>query len=93
MQGLSGGSNSGNALFSVRGKANMFTKITAFLAVGFFCTSLALAYMASHKAGHSIVDQITTTERVLPIFTKKDVPAKNSAPVAKPIGPEVPLAK
>src|ERR1700761_8300237 len=59
LSGLGGGSSSGNALFSVRGKANFLTKITSFLAVGFLVTSLTLAFMASHQASHSVVDTIS----------------------------------
>lgn len=57
LSGLSGGGG-GNALFSVRGKANILTKLTTFLAIGFLITSLTLAYLAAHKPKDSVVDKI-----------------------------------
>ncbi len=89
LSGLGGGSSSGNALFSVRGKANILTKITTFLALGFLITSLTLAYMANHHAQNSLVDKIVTEK-------SKVSPADFNAPkakVEKPATPEVPLAK
>lgn len=97
LSGLSGG-GSNNALFSVRGKANVLTKATGFLALGFFVTSLTLAYLATHKTSGSIVDQIKT-EQISPVLdqknpannTKSEVPAP--ATETKPAEPQVPLAK
>ena len=43
--GLMGGGNMGG-LFTARGSANVLTRTTAILAAGFFCTSLALAFLA-----------------------------------------------
>ena len=98
LSGLGGGSSSGNALFSVRGKANILTKITSFLAIGFLTTSLTLAYMANHRASHSLVDKIITEKSKVSEKdfegpkASKETPATAPAP-AKPAAPEVPLAK
>jgi preprotein translocase subunit SecG len=49
MGGLGGGASGGMAGFlSGRAQSNLLTKATKWLAVGFFCTSLFLAYADSH---------------------------------------------
>ena len=51
MGGLGGGASGGMAGFlSGRAQANLLTKATKWLAIGFFCTSLFLAYADSHHA-------------------------------------------
>lgn len=100
LSGLGGGSSSGNALFSVRGKANILTKLTSFLALGFLITSLTLAYMANHRTNKSLVDKIVSdktkisTEDFNSPAAQKDL-GKMPADVEakKPSSPEVPLAK
>ncbi|MEM6710950.1 MAG: preprotein translocase subunit SecG [Pseudomonadota bacterium] len=53
-----GGGGGGNFMSS-RGKANVLTRATAFLAVGFFATSISLTILAQTTAGtSSILDQI-----------------------------------
>jgi len=91
LSGLGGGSSSGNTLFSVRGKANILTKITSFLAVGFLITSLTLAYLASHKASHSLVDKIAAEKANITPADFQNAPKANAP--AKPTAPDVPLAK
>lgn len=86
LSGLGGGSGGGsNALFSVRGKANLLTRMTSILATLFIITSLSLAYIATHKQGDSIVDKISST-KAAPSDVKTEEPAT-------PAAPQVPLAK
>lgn len=94
LSGLGGGSTSGNALFSVRGKANILTKITSILAVGFLATSLTLAYLANHRTANSLVDKIAAeTSPVKADDFKAPAATKDAAEPAKKSAPEVPLAK
>lgn len=63
MGGLGGGASGGMAGFlSGRAQANLLTKATKWLAIGFFCTSLFLAYADSHHAKRQpLVGGSTTT--------------------------------
>jgi preprotein translocase subunit SecG len=54
----SGGGGSGN-LFTARGVGNALTRTTAYLALGFFVTSIALTVLATHQGGGSIIDGVT----------------------------------
>jgi len=66
--GIGGG---GGGFMTVRGTANLLTRITTVLAVGFFTTTVTLAIMAgAGKAPVSIVDDVI-----------KEAPAKTSGPV------------
>ncbi len=70
--GIGGGSAGGN-LFSARGVGNALTRTTAYLALGFFATSIALTVLATHRTkGGSIFDSTTTTQQ----------PAGEAAPAA-----------
>ena len=53
-----GGGNAGN-LFTARGVGNALTRTTAYLAVGFFCTSIALTIIATKRGGGSVIDNVT----------------------------------
>ncbi len=56
--GIGGGGGGGNFMSS-RGQANVLTRATAFLALGFFITSIGLTVLAQTGAGpSSILDQI-----------------------------------
>jgi preprotein translocase subunit SecG len=85
MGGLGGGAAGGMAGFlSGRQQANLLTKATRWLAVGFFCTSLFLAYSDSHRASNSTLvgnTPVTTT----PAAPAGDLPAGN-APAATDSG-------
>ncbi|HEX6142725.1 MAG TPA: preprotein translocase subunit SecG, partial [Geminicoccaceae bacterium] len=62
------------------GQANLLTRTTAFLAVGFITTSLVLAILASRAtAPTSILDQPAATT----VPTAPAEPAEPSAPVAQ----------
>lgn len=53
--GAAFGSGASGSLFGVSGSSNILSKLTAVCVVVFFCTSLTLAYLASHRAGSSSV--------------------------------------
>lgn len=58
LMGGGGGSNMGGML-SVRGTANLLTRITGILATAFIATSILLTILAgNHNRSHSITDQI-----------------------------------
>ena len=49
--GIGGGGGGGGNLFSARGVGNALTRTTAFLALGFFITSISLTLLAIHGNG------------------------------------------
>ena len=46
--GIGGGGGSGGGFMTGRGTANLLTRTTAFLAVGFFITSMFLSWLATY---------------------------------------------
>ena len=66
-----GGGGGGGGFMTARGTANLLTRMTAILAVGFFATTIILAVMAgAGKTPVSIVDDVI-----------KEAPAKPVGPV------------
>ena len=66
-----GGGGGGGGFMTARGTANLLTRLTTILAVGFFTTTVTLAIMAgAGKEPVSIVDDVI-----------KDAPADTSGPV------------
>lgn len=59
--GIGGGGGGGGGMFSARGAGNALTRATAFLAIGFFVTSLTLAYLSRGGSGGSVLDQVAPT--------------------------------
>ena len=57
--GIGGGGGGAGSLFSARGVGNALTRTTAYLAVAFFATSIALTVLATHRTGGSIIDSVT----------------------------------
>ena len=54
-----GGSSSGGGFMTARGTANLMTRATTFLAIGFFATTVILAILAGYsKEPASIVDEV-----------------------------------
>ena len=53
--GAAFGSGASGSLFGVSGSSNILSKLTAICVLVFFCTSLTLAYMASHRSGNGSV--------------------------------------
>ena len=69
--GIGGGGGAGGGFMSARGTANLLTRVTTILAVGFFSTTIILAIIAgAGKAPMSIVDDVI-----------KETPATPSGPV------------
>ena len=79
-----GGGSSGS-LFGATGSANFLSRMTAALATVFFCTSLGLAYLATHKpkAGGGLLDAVKTEPAATP--KPAEVPAA-APPPAEPGG-------
>jgi preprotein translocase subunit SecG len=77
------GSGASGTVFGARGSSTFFSKTTAVLATCFFVTSLALAYMASHRAGagapKSLLDQVPVTAPAPVTTTVTRVPAPASS--------------
>jgi preprotein translocase subunit SecG len=63
-----GGGGGGGNLFTARGVGNALTRTTAWLAVGFFCTSMALTIIATHRTGGggSVIDNVTPPAATAP---------------------------
>ena len=54
-----GGSSSGGGFMTARGTANLMTRATTFLAIGFFATTVVLAILAGYSNEPvSIVDEV-----------------------------------
>jgi preprotein translocase subunit SecG len=54
-----GGSSSGGGFMTARGTANLMTRATTFLAIGFFATTVILAILAGYSnEPASIVDEV-----------------------------------
>jgi preprotein translocase subunit SecG len=53
-----GGGGGGGSLFTARGAGNALTRTTAYLAVAFFCTSIALTVIATQRGGGSVIDRV-----------------------------------
>ena len=57
--GIGGGGGAGGGFMTARGTANLLTRVTTILAVGFFSTTIILAIMAGvGKAPMSIIDDV-----------------------------------
>ncbi|MEM8947963.1 MAG: preprotein translocase subunit SecG [Pseudomonadota bacterium] len=79
--GGGGGGGGFGGLMSGRASANLLTRTTAFLAVGFIATSLTLAILASNRsAPTSILDQPVSDGPAA--VEEPEVPAEPSAPTA-----------
>jgi preprotein translocase subunit SecG len=67
------GSGSSGSLFGATGSANFLSRLTAAFATVFFCTSLGLAYLATHKpkAGSGLIDAVKTESSATPKPTDK----------------------
>ena len=53
--GAAFGSGASGSLFGVSGSSNILSKLTALCVLVFFCTSLTLAYMSSHRSNSGSV--------------------------------------
>ena len=59
--GAAFGSGASGSLFGVSGSSNILSKLTALCVLVFFCTSLTLAYMSSHRIGSGSVIKTSPT--------------------------------
>lgn len=82
-QGFGTGAGIGSSVFSSRGKADFITKLTGWLAAGFFVTSLTLAYMGSEGSRHSLIDRIGEQPASEAPASAETAPAEPSVPLAK----------
>lgn len=65
--GIGGGGGGGGNLFTARGVGNALTRTTAYLAVAFFVTSIALTLMATRPGpGGSVFDTATPSTTTAP---------------------------
>ena len=62
--GAAFGSGASGSLFGVSGSTNFLSKATAACVTVFFITSLTLAYLASHRAGNSVVKTATQAAEI-----------------------------
>lgn len=83
-----GGGGGGGSLFTARGVGNALTRTTAWLAVGFFCTSIALTIIATHRGGGSVIDGVTP-----PAATGQQAPAEGSGSTGGSVLPNIAPAK
>jgi preprotein translocase subunit SecG len=83
-----GGGGGGGNLFTARGVGNALTRTTAYLAVAFFCTSIALTIIATQRGSGSVIDSVAP-----PAATgNQPAPAQNGSAVLPKLAPEVPAA-
>ena len=76
--GAAFGSGSSNTMFGSLGAATFFTKATAWLAIGFFLITFALAYVAKERAGSAGNLGIPTATESIPSDT--DAPLELTIP-------------
>lgn len=89
--GAAFGSGASGTVFGARGSANFLTRVTAWLAAGFFVLSLALAYIVHGQSdtGSSVID-VAPVDAEVPTI---QVPAEAEAPVlsSPAVVPEAPV--
>ena len=92
--GIGGGGGGSGNLFSARGVGNALTRTTAYLAVGFFITSIALTVLATRGGSDSVIDGLTppatSGSQTAPAEGSGNAPLPNLAPAA-PAQPQVPV--
>ena len=83
--GAAFGSGASGSLFGASGSANFLSRTTAVMAVIFFVTTFALAYLATHKprvAGGGVMDAV----KEQPQAPQSQVPAAQTLPDAAKAG-------
>ncbi len=78
--GAAFGSGASGSLFGSTGSSNFLSRGTAVLAVVFFCTSLALAYISSHPQDSGVMKSLNAP-------AAKGKPAPQSLPSNKAVPP------
>ncbi|MFO1130521.1 MAG: preprotein translocase subunit SecG [Hyphomicrobiales bacterium] len=95
--GGGGGGSAGN-LFTARGVGNALTRTTAWLAVAFFCTSIALTVIATHRGSGSVIDGVappassTGGQPAAPAQGSGDSSVLPKLAPAAPAQPQVPVS-
>ncbi len=80
--GAAFGSGASATVFGARGSGNFLTKATSVLAMLFFATCLALAYIATNREGpSSIVDSVVDTQQPVEQTTILEQPETDLPPV------------
>lgn len=82
--GAAFGSGASGSLFGVSGSSNFMSRATAGFVAIFFCTSIVLGYMASHRGeGDSVVkSQLSELAKTQPANKKEEAkPALPASPV------------
>jgi preprotein translocase subunit SecG len=101
LMGGSGGSSFGG-LMSVRGTANLLTRVTSFLATAFIATSILLTILGgSHHRPQSVLDRVEATPPAVPAAADKattdtapKVPSETTPNATEtPAAPSVPVSK
>ena len=90
--GMGSGGGGGGHLFSARGVGNALTRTTAYLAVGFFITSIALTMLAGKHTGGSIFDSAPATQSQQPAGQTAPAPGDSSVLPQLPSAPASPAA-
>jgi preprotein translocase subunit SecG len=92
--GLGMGGGGGGGVFSSRGTANVLTRTTAFLALGFFAGALLLSILASiDRKPKSILPNANPAQQQTPGgLMPLDVPVQPAAP-PPPATPQVPRSQ
>src|SRR5450432_749743 len=80
--GAAFGSGASGSLFGASGSANFLSRATAVLALVFFCTSLGLTYLATHKpkAAASVMESVKTDSAPVPAAPAIPTPATPATP-------------
>ncbi len=92
--GGSGGGGGAGSLFSARGVGNALTRTTAWLAVGFFCTSIALTVIATQRGSGSVIDGVAAPAAtgVAPAAPAQGTGDSSVLPKLAPTTPQVPVS-
>lgn len=90
--GAAFGGGASGSLFGATGSANFMSRATGILAATFFCTSLALAYLATSqsKVSHSVMDG--AVNKVVPSSSSAAPGTAPASGVADKSGVSAPLA-
>lgn len=89
--GASFGSGASQTVFGSAGSATFLTRVTKYLAIGFFATSLLLAYLAREKteAQNTALVPVAPVSKTVPVG---DVPVGTAPATPAPSSSDVPAA-
>ena len=75
--GAAFGSGASATVFGARGSGNFMTKATTALAILFFITCLALAYLSSNREGRKVLPEVSPNSRNMAPEADGDMPPGN----------------